>query len=164
MDDRYEMQKNMPFSHISEKCGEWIVNYDTQLRNRGMSLEEQWDIVSKKYEIGLMWLYDIEHDDDGEECEREKLVPIFKLPNIRLKTRRWIPLGDYYITLDFNVYQEGRDSEGPLQFWNWDDDQNCFVHALHPHINMAGRPCMGNFGPLFTAAYQAANLMMITSL
>jgi len=163
-EDDFKLQSNMPFNTLTENCGEWVDSFNNQLRNRGMSLEEQWDIISKKYDICLFWLFDIDHDEDGEEYERELCVPMIKLPNIRLKCRRWIPLGDYYITLNFMNWAEGRESQSPLQFWNHCDIDNTFVNALHPHISGNGTPCMGNFGPLFTASYQAANLIMITAL
>ena len=95
-------------------------------------LPNQAKIISKKYE-----LY-------GTTKWSSVLGFIVKIPNVRVRVRTYIPLGDYYVwiqkyginELKINVYMAYPSYDNTMLF-------NCPAYP-HPHISGTG-PCLGSF-------------------
>jgi hypothetical protein len=102
-----------------------------------MKIEEQLTRLEVSFPISDYKLY-IE-DTNGEE--HLVTMPLFKIQDVRIKSKRIIRMGDYYFTINPQFLD---DPQSALKFFNKLDD-GAYIKAHHPHINDNGQPCLGEF-------------------
>ena len=112
-----------------------ILTHFGSVPDEQMPFNEQLTRLSRTYEISEHQM----HVSDPNESDEDTLVnmPLFKIEDVKLKSRRIIKMGDYYFTFNPALLDNPQDS---LLFYNKQENGK-LIKAHHPHINDNGKPC-----------------------
>jgi len=134
-----------------------ILKHFGSVPDEQMPFNEQLTRLSRLHEITEYKM----HVSDPDNPDEDVLItmPLFKIEDIKLKSRRIIKMGDYYFTFNPSLLDNPQDS---LLFYNKQENGK-LIKAHHPHINDNGKPCLGEFQRQ-TGHLQTGNIIFIVKL